>query len=56
MANKEQKDGIPLWIKRTGAFIGLIATAVTVFTEIQALALQFRAMTLEIKLKLGGLI
>lgn len=49
MANKEQKDGIPLWIKRTGAFIGLIATAVTVTGGIHALVKEYRAMTLEIE-------
>lgn len=49
MANKEQKDGIPLWIKRTGAFIGLIAAAVTVTGGIHTLVKEYRAMTLEIE-------
>ncbi len=47
--SNEQKHRTPLWIKRAGAIIGIIATVVTVITGIWALVLQFKDITLDIE-------
>lgn len=50
-AQKENKDGIPLWIKRTGAFIGLIATTGATLVGIHTVIRQFKSMMLAIESK-----
>lgn len=46
---KQQRDGLPRWIKRTAAIVGILATATAIFTGVYQVSLQWRRSALDIE-------
>ena len=47
--HKHKADGVPRWIKRAGAIVGIVATVSTVLTGMFALYLQIQSTIISVE-------